>query len=319
MVPRNAQIMDCGRFVFASAGAKRFFFAPKRLFRPRQAPEIGEGGLRAGLSPREENAMAFFHIRYFSNCLRRMTSFEMLIPNDYRTDSGQKPPEEPMRTLFLLHGYTGMSENWVPAGLPEKYNFAIVMPTAENSFYLNGAATGSAYQSMVGEELPDYVRRTFGLANGPEDTFIAGLSMGGFGALHTALAYPDRFGKAACLSSALIVHGIAGMKPGEDNGVANYDYYRACFGDLDRVEESDANPETLVKKLKAAGKKIPDLYLCCGSEDFLIEPNRAMHRFLENEKVPHEYHEGPGIHDMVFWSKWIEKALDWMFIKPLRR
>ena len=197
--------------------------------------------------------MAFFHIRYFSNCLRRMTSFEMLIPNDYRTDSGQKPPEEPMRTLFLLHGYTGMSENWVPAGLPEKYNFAIVMPTAENSFYLNGAATGSAYQSMVGEELPDYVRRTFGLAN------------------------------------------------------------------LDRVEESDANPETLVKKLKAAGKKIPDLYLCCGSEDFLIEPNRAMHRFLENEKVPHEYHEGPGIHDMVFWSKWIEKALDWMFIKPLRR
>ena len=263
--------------------------------------------------------MAVFHIRYFSNCLHRMTSFEMLIPNDYRQDSGREKPKEPMRTLFLLHGYTGMSENWVPADLPEKYNFAIVMPTAENSFYLNGAATGSAYQSMVGEELTDYVRRTFGLANGPEDTFIAGLSMGGFGALHTALAYPDRFGKAACLSSALIVHGIAGMKPGEDNGVANYEYYRACFGDLDRVEESDANPETLVKKLKAAGKKIPDLYLCCGTEDFLIEPNRAMHKFLESEKVPHEYHEGPGVHDMVSWSHWIVKAVEWMFGQPLRR
>ncbi len=257
--------------------------------------------------------MAYYRIEYFSNCLRRMTSFEMLIPNDIRLDVPHWEPKGPMRTLFLLHGYTGKAENWVPWDLPQRYNFAIVMPSAENSFYLNGAATGSAYQSMVGEELVDYVRKTFGLAKGPEDTYIAGLSMGGFGALHTALAYPDRFGKAGALSSALIVHGIAGMKPGEDNGMANYDYYRACFGDLDRVEESDANPETLVKKLKAAGTKIPDLYLCCGTEDFLIEPNRAMHRFLEAEGVPHEYHEGPGIHDMVFWQAWIGKVVEWMF------
>ena len=257
--------------------------------------------------------MAYYRIEYFSNCLHRMTSFEMLIPNDYRTDIGQKEPEEPMRTLFLLHGYTGKAENWVPGDLPMRHNFAIVMPTAENSFYLNGAASGSAYQSLVGEELVDYVRKTFGLAKSAKDTYIAGLSMGGFGALHTALAYPDRFGKAGCLSSAFIVHGIAKMKPGQDNGVANYEYYRSCFGDLDKVEESDANPETLVKKLKAAKKKIPDLYLCCGTEDFLIEPNRAMHKFLEDEKVPHEYHEGPGIHDMVFWSHWIVKVVEWMF------
>ena len=257
--------------------------------------------------------MAYYRIEYFSNCLRRMTSFEMLIPNDYRLDIGQKAPERPMRTLFLLHGYTGKAGNWVPEDLPMKYNFAIVMPTAENSFYLNGSATGSAYQSLVGEEPVDYVRRTFGLAKSAEDTYIAGLSMGGFGALHTALAYPDRFGKAGCLSSAFIVHGIAKMKPGDDNGMSNYDYYRSCFGDLDKVEASDANPETLVKKLKAAGKKIPDLYLCCGTEDFLIEPNRAMHAFLEAEGVPHIYREGKGIHDMVFWSEWIAKIVEWMF------
>ncbi len=257
--------------------------------------------------------MAYYRIEYFSNCLRRMTSFEMLIPNDYRLDIGQKAPETPMRTLFLLHGYTGRSGNWVPEGLPEKYNFAIVMPTAENSFYLNGAATGSAYQSMVGEELVDYVRRTFRLALRPEDTCIAGMSMGGFGAMHTALAYPDVFGKAGCLSSAFIVRGIAGMKPGQDNGMANYDYYRACFGDLDNVLESDGNPEVQVKKLKAAGRKLPGLYLCCGTEDFLIEANRDMHRFLEAEKVPHVYREGPGIHDMVFWSEWIVKVVEWMF------
>ena len=137
--------------------------------------------------------MARLQIEYFSDALHRTTSFEMLIPNDIRTDIPWEKNEahsRPMSTLFLLHGYTGKAGNWVPEGLPEKYNFAIVMPTAENSFYLNGEATGTAYQAMVGEELVDYVRKTFHLADGPENTCIAGLSMGGFGALHTGLAYP---------------------------------------------------------------------------------------------------------------------------------
>jgi len=255
--------------------------------------------------------MAYYRIEYYSNALRRTTSFEMLIPNDLRKEA--PAPKTPMRTLFLLHGYTGKAGNWVPEELAQQYNFAIVMPTAENSFYLNGAATGCAYQSMLGEELVDYVRKTFGLAQGKEDTCIAGMSMGGFGALHTALAYPDRFGKAGALSSALIVHGIAGMKPGEDNGVANYAYYRQCFGDLEKVEDSDNNPETLVKKLKARGEALPEIYMCCGTEDFLLEPNREMHRFLLDQQVPHEYHEGPGRHDMKFWSEHIVKVVEWMF------
>ena len=161
--------------------------------------------------------MARLLIEYFSNALRRTTSFEMMIPNDARADlpwENTAAAPKPMSTLFLLHGYTGKAGNWVPEGLPEKYNFAIVMPTAENSFYLNGEATGTAYQTMVGEELVDYVRKTFHLANGPEDTCIAGLSMGGFGALHTGLAYPDRFGKIGALSSAYIIHEVAKMKHG---------------------------------------------------------------------------------------------------------
>ena len=113
--------------------------------------------------------------------------------------------------------------------------------------------------------------------------------------------------------SALIVHGIAHMKPGEDNGVANYAYYHECFGDLETVETRDCNPEVLAHRLKAAGKKLPDIYMACGTEDFLIENNRAMHRFLEKEKIAHEYHEGKGVHDMVFWSEYIAKAIDWMF------
>ena len=252
--------------------------------------------------------MAYFRIEYFSKCLHRQTAFEMIIPNDLREN--EQLPDRPARTLFLLHGYTGKAENWVPVDLTRKYNFAIVMPTAENSFYLNGLATGHRFQSMLGEELIDYVRSTFGLAQHPEETYIAGLSMGGFGAIHTGLAYPDRFGKIGALSSALIVHGIAHMKPGEDNGVANYEYYRECFGDLERVEESENNPEVLIRKLK--GKRIPEIYMCCGTEDFLIENNREFHRFLTEEGVAHQYHEAPGIHDMRFWSEHIVRIVDWM-------
>ena len=255
--------------------------------------------------------MAYFRIEYYSKALRRETSFEVLIPNDPR--EGQPLPAEPMRTLFLLHGYTGKAGNYVPFELPYQYGFAIVMPSAENSFYLNGLSTGHAFQTLVGEELVDYVRRTFRLALRPEDTCIAGLSMGGFGALHTGLAYPHTFSKIGAMSSALIQHEVAGMKPGGGNDVANYEYYRECFGEPSELLESDNNPETLIRKLKAAGENIPEIYMACGTEDFLIENNREMHRFLEAEGVPHEYHEAPGVHDMVFWTEHIRKIVCWMF------
>ena len=260
--------------------------------------------------------MARLQIEYFSQALQRPTVFDMLLPNDSREPLSPEEAEKRargMKTLFLLHGYTGKSENWVPEGLPEKYNFAIVMPTAENSFYLNGEATGSAYQALVGEEMVDYVRRTFRLADSPEDTYIAGLSMGGFGALHTGLAYPDRFGKICALSSALIVHEVSHMKPGTGNGVANYAYYASVFGDPATAAERDVNPEVLAHKLKAAGSKIPEIFMACGTEDFLLENNREFHRFLEKEGIAHQYYESKGVHDMVFWREYIAKGVEWMF------
>lgn len=252
--------------------------------------------------------MALISVKYNSAALNRNVRFEMYIPND-------RPPEMPrrMKTLFLLHGYTGEAEIWIPQRLADKYGFAVVAPNGENAFWLDGLSTGHKFCTFVGSELVDYVRRTFGLAMCPDETYIMGLSMGGFGALHTAFAYPENFGKTAAMSSALIVHQIAGMKPGEDNGTANYDYYHECFGDLDHVEESDSNPEVLVKRLKDSGAALPEIFMSCGTEDFLLENNREMHRFLESIEIPHTYLESPGTHDMVFWNEYAEKFIDMMF------
>lgn len=260
--------------------------------------------------------MSKFNIEFFSKSLVRPVSFKMYIPNDPRPEVNiaENPYyQRPTKVLFMLHGYTGNAYSWGIEALADKYNFAMVMPNGENAFFLDGLATGQKHGTFLGEELVEYIRKTFGLATGCEDTYIMGLSMGGFGSLHTALAYPENFGKVGAMSSALIIHGIAHMAPGTDNGMANYDYYHNCFGDLETVEESDANPEVLVKKLNAAGKKLPQIYMCCGTEDFLLGPNREFHKFLEEQNVTHEYVESKGIHDGVFWDEYTKKIVDWMF------
>lgn len=249
--------------------------------------------------------MANLIIEHFSECLCRPTSFKMVIP----TDRPDPEPGKPMKTVFLLHGYSGKGDNWIPDELIEKYHFAVVCPTGENGFWLNGLSTGHAFQSYLGEELVSFVRRTFGLATKREDTYLCGLSMGGFGSLHTALAYPETFSKAIALSSALIEKEVAQMKPGEGNPVANYDYYRECFGEPANLMESDNAPETLVKKILASGGKLPmpEIYMACGTEDFLLQNNRDMHAFLEENQVAHTYLEWAGTHDMKFWQEGLQK------------
>jgi len=262
--------------------------------------------------------MASFNIELYANSLHRTTNFKMVIPNDPRTDlfaAPEKTPQQkrPMKTLFLLHGYTGKGDSWIPEYLAANYNFAVVCPNGENAFWLNGLSTGHDFQNFIGEELVDYVRRTFGLAKSKEDTYIMGMSMGGFGAMHTALAYPEVFGKTACLSSALIHHEVANMKEGTGNPMGNYDYYRECFGEPSKLLESENNPETLVKKLIKEGKELPEIIMACGTEDFLLEPNRAMHKFLEEQGVKHTYWEDAGGHDMQFWDKCVQKFIPEMF------
>ena len=261
--------------------------------------------------------MANLTVRYFSNCLRRQTVFELFMPNDPRTDQPWEPEKKAdrgeMNTLFLLHGFSGVAGSWVPEYLADKYNVAVVAPNGENGFWLDGLSTGHKFCSLLGEEMLEYVRKTFNIAKTPETTCVMGLSMGGFGALHTGLAFPDKFGKVGAMSSALIVHEVAKMKEGTGNDVANYEYYRECFGEPSQLLARGNNPETLVDKLLAEDKKLPEIYMCCGTEDFLLEQNRVFHRFLESRGVAHEYVESRGNHDMMFWSEYTEKILKWMF------
>ena len=236
--------------------------------------------------------MATGRLRFYSQTQNGQVNIAYVIPNDVPEimTAGNESFKRPMKTLYLLHGMSGNESDWEYNGIAEdiafNYNMAVIMITAGNNFYLDRKATGCQYGTFAGKEVVEYTRKLFGLSDKREDTLIGGLSMGGFGALHTALA-----------SEGLL---------------ANYEYYREVFGDLDTLEESDANPEVLYTRLKEAGTRIPPIYMAIGTEDFLYEHNQIFRRFLEENKADFKYEEGPGIHDWKFWNVYITKGVEWV-------
>lgn len=262
--------------------------------------------------------MAIYTVQYFSEALRRQTVFCVCTPNDIEKEKKADNLcfQRGTKTLFLLHGYSANFNDWITMSkireLSEKYNFAFVMPSGDNSFYVDSESLGCRYGTFIGEELPEYVRNNFGLASDRMDTFIGGLSMGGFGAIRNGLRYPQRFSKICGLSSAMILHRISGMKPGEADEIGNYAYYTQIFGNLQQNLYTDNNPEYLIQKLNREGQEIPSMYLTCGTEDSLLEENRQFKEFLEQQNVPLLYCESPGKHDWQFWNEKIEEAVQWL-------
>lgn len=257
-------------------------------------------------------------MRFYSVAQSGQTTFRYVLPNDFPKEMKKGNPnyDRPMKTLYLLHGFSGDDSDWEYNGMAEDlaglYNLALVMPAGGNNFYLDRAATGRKYQDFVGRELVEYSRKTFGLSDQRKDTLIGGLSMGGYGAMHTALAYPETFAGAICLSPALIIHEITDRKPGFDNGVANYEYYHEVFGDLNGLDRTEAAPEVQYQKNVQAGRENPRLYMAIGTEDFLYQNNQQVRTFFEEQGADFCYEEGPGVHDWKFWNAYIHRGIEWL-------
>ncbi|MDD5936441.1 MAG: alpha/beta hydrolase family protein [Clostridiales bacterium] len=262
--------------------------------------------------------MAYFEGNYYSLALMKQASFRVFLPNDALPifKEGNPNYERPMKTLYLLHGFSENERAWMNGSsiteLAIKYNLAVVMPCGDNSFYLDQKGTGRQYATYVGKELVEYMTKTFHLSDKREDTFIGGLSMGGFGAIHTGYLYHDTFSKVMALSSALIVNNIKNQKPGFVDPIADYDYYTLTFGDLSKLEDSVNNPAYLVKKAKEEKTTLPELFMAVGTEDFLLEENREFHRFLKEQGIDVNYYESTGVHDWKFWDSYLEPGIKWM-------
>jgi S-formylglutathione hydrolase FrmB len=257
--------------------------------------------------------MILTEIKFFSDELGFHTSMHVLLPK--RTLAEMKSKRKPRyRTLYLLHGHSDDHTAWQRFTSIERYaeglNLAVVMPAVHLSFY-NDMAHGGKYWQFISEEVPTLVREMFSLSSARKDNYVAGLSMGGYGAFKMALTQPDRFAAAASLSGALDIQAV--VDPNHHRSDKDWlEEMRTVFGDLSKVPNSKHDLFTLAKKAAKVPVK-PRLYQCCGTEDELHPDNLRFRDAVQKLPLDFTYEEGPGEHNWAYWDKMIRRVLEWMF------
>ena len=260
--------------------------------------------------------MAVLQVNYMSQALWRIVPLQVILPADKADRQGNLLPMKPLKTLYLLGGLHGTCTDWVVntriRRWAELYNLAVVMPAGDNSFYVDREDSNNRYGEFVGKELVEITRRMFNLSHRREDTFIGGLSMGGFGAIRNGLKYHESFSAIISLSGAMHIF------EGREDITGQDEKFGAClFGDMDEAAKSDKNPRVAAEKLIQLKKEKPDtalpkIYMATGEEDSLLPSNRVYRKIFEDGGFVLTYIEAPGNHNWVFWDEYIKKAIEWL-------
>lgn len=261
--------------------------------------------------------MALIQVNLLSQSLMRTVPVNVILPVDKLTMPGMPQREEkPYKTLYLLHGIFGSYIDWVSGTriqrFAEEHDLAVVMPSGDNSFYVDQPAGNHYYGEFVGRELVDLTRKIFPLSRKREDTFIGGLSMGGYGALRNGLKYSGTFGYITALSSACHLEAIASLADEGGFILESKSYAEACFGDLTKLLNSDKDPKHIARQIKAAGKPFPRIFMACGDQDNLLPANIEMADFLKAQGADVTFIVAPGAHEWDFWDKYIQEAIEWL-------
>lgn len=263
--------------------------------------------------------MAVLRCDFFSDSLSLSTSMTVILPQLTQTQIGLRgaASESPPPVLYLLHGMSDDHTTWLRRTSIERYvaplGLAVVMPEVHRSYYTD-EAYGGRFWTFLSTELPALVQSFFRVSNRRADTFVAGLSMGGYGALKWALRQPERFAAAASLSGALDVAGSTAtrFRP-EDPRMTE-----RLFGGAP-VSGSDADLLHLVAEADPAG--LPAMRLWCGQDDGLLPANHRFHDACGTAGLPVALEVGPGEHDWGYWDAHIRDVLDWLPLgaEPSRR
>ena len=249
--------------------------------------------------------MALVHCDFFSDVLGLSTSMTVILP---QSTSGQIGMSGEVSTgdtpvLYLLHGLSDDHTIWTRRTSIERYvaplGLAVVMPRVDRSFYLD-EAHGNRYWTFLSEELPEVVRGFFRVSRRREDTFVAGLSMGGYGALKWALHRPGQFAAAASLSGALDLEAI-----GQDE-------WRNSL--MQRVFDGRIGPRDDLFALLADTdvESLPSLYVGCGTEDHLYEHNVRFVDAATDAGVDVRVDFRSGEHEWGVWDATIRDVLAWL-------
>ncbi|MFP4198531.1 MAG: alpha/beta hydrolase [Halanaerobium sp.] len=262
--------------------------------------------------------MALLEMNLFSDSLGMASEVNIILPEiikktvkaDVKEEKREFKDKYPV--LYLLHGLSDDQTGWLRRSSIERYaeeaGLAVIMPGVHRSFYTD-MVKGQNYFTYLSEELPQKLGKILPLGNKREETFVAGLSMGGYGAFKLALNQPERFAAAASLSGAL---NMAEHVTDKNEAGELYEEFKWIFGDLEKVKNSKNDLFYLLKKLKGKQAKIPELYQCCGTEDFLYQDNLKFRTFCRKNNIKLKYEEEKAAHEWWYWDKKIQTVIDWL-------
>lgn len=252
--------------------------------------------------------MAFLQLEYKSQALMRGVSVKVILPSD--GIGGQWEP--PYRTLYLLPGYSATATELITylslRSQSELKGIAIVLPDGENLFYQDMPDRMTFYSTYVGKELVEVTRNMLPLSERREDTFIGGVSMGGYGALYNGMKYRDTFSKVAAFSPAADAYML--LAETEAPGFSA-EQFQGIFKSRENYYSGDTN--LAVEWTKEGVKNRPELFLCCGKEDRAVY--RAVWQLettLREHHVLHQYREGHGDHEFDYWERMMDPAFSFL-------
>lgn len=246
--------------------------------------------------------------RLKSKMMAREMPYRVILPAGY---AGIKGTPSRFPVIYLLHGLTGHYSNWIDKTdlvvYASKHNFIIVTPEGDNGWYSDSVtAANDKYESYIVKELIPEIDGKYRTLADREHRVIAGLSMGGYGALKFGLKYPELFSFVGSFSGALGATVFTEKTAGNiGKGID------AIMGADDSDSRRSNDIFKIIRELTPERVKLlPYIFQSCGTEDFLIQNNREYLALLNEKKVPHEYREHPGVHDWVFWNDQVREFLD---------
>lgn len=250
--------------------------------------------------------MAFIHIDHTPQTTQVCQPLNLIVPDPGRMKG---IPVSQRKVLYLLHGLSDDASAWQRYSpietLANDYGLVVVMPSAGRSFYLD-QPNGQRYFSYITEELPRYLKEVFGLSPRREDTYLAGLSMGGYGAFKAAFLHPELYSAVASFSGVLSLDQMGGHSGQTDQRVVEF---TALFGDLDQLPGSVHDPAVWLKNASAQPAALPRLYITCGRQDDLYPLSKNFAAACQKAGVAVDYHEEDGKHDWYFWNNQIRRFL----------
>lgn len=280
--------------------------------------------------------MAHITFNFHSQVLDFHQTVHLLVPdaNIYGClNNGPDTADIPV--LYLLHGLKGAAHTWTSYTSIERYLYesekkmVVVMPEMHNNFYTD-QAIGWKYLTYVAEELPRIVETFLRVSPKRENTYVAGLSMGGYGAVKMALTYPEKFGFAASFSGAMdivalmqddkdkseIVHAgesLRGKKSDTDIVLETKEF---IFGPHGSIKGSKNDLHSLLEQTAKGDKPLPELYISCGSADVLFPSAVDMKNRAKALGYKVKFHDERNMgHSWAFWDKEIEKLIRDMIVQ----